>query len=136
MNMRPGSRLLLQAALRSYGTPPSESFVSSYTHQYYICCVDTCWLLTRNVIWTLLDLYTSNPSTPTHTHTQSYSCELKKLPPELSNCFVQLQADEDTQAFLNECTRKSNSICLQFFYSFVQIIFGLFLSQTSINGYV
>lgn len=80
-------------------------------------------------------MYTQHAHTVKCTHKQSYTCELKKLPPEISDYFVQLHSDEETKAFLKECRRKSSNVCLQFLYSFVQMIFGLFLSKTAINGY-
>ena len=67
---------------------------------------------------------------------QRYDCDLSKLPTYLSICFVRLHTDEQTHAFLKESRKKSGNICLQLLYTFVQILFGLFLSQTSINGYV
>ena len=65
---------------------------------------------------------------------QLYKCDLARLNSDLSPYFVQLDADTETQAFLEESKRKSSNICLQLFYGLVQILLGLFLSQTAING--
>ena len=65
---------------------------------------------------------------------QIYTCDLELLPGELSSCFVELEPDNETQAFLEESQRRSSNVCLQLFYTCMYIILGLFLSQTSING--
>ena len=66
---------------------------------------------------------------------QTYTCDLDLLPGELSSCFVELQLDDETHAFLEESQRRSSSVCLQLFYTCMYIVLGLFLSQTSINGW-
>ena len=65
---------------------------------------------------------------------QTYTCDLSLLPGELSKCFVQLEPDEETEAFLCESRRRSSNVCLQLFYTCMYILLGLFFSQTSING--
>lgn len=72
----------------------------------------------------------------TNSFIQRYSCDLNKLPVSLAGHYIQLSADQQTQAFLKNCRNKSGNVCLQLLYTLVQILFGLFLSQTSINGYV
>ena len=72
-----------------------------------------------------------------HVHRwQNYRCDRSKLPPELAGCFVKLQLDRETVAFTDESKRRSNNVCLQFFYSIVQFILYLFVSPTTINGQV
>ena len=65
---------------------------------------------------------------------QSYRCDVSKLHPDLARCFVQLQHDEETKAFLESSRRKCSNLCLQVFYALVQLLLSLFLSQTAING--
>lgn len=67
-------------------------------------------------------------------HVKLYRCDVSKLCPDLSACFVSLEADLETRAFLERSRRKSANICLQLLYGLVQFLLGLFLSQTAING--
>ena len=66
---------------------------------------------------------------------QRYTCDSSQLHPDLGRCFVQLHPDGETREFVEKSKRKSSSICLQMLYSFVQLLLGLFLSRTAINGY-
>lgn len=63
-----------------------------------------------------------------------YSCDTTRLPPELADCFVQLDRDDETNAFINDCVWTAHNVCLQLFYSFVNLLLSLFLSRTDING--
>ncbi|KAL5466722.1 hypothetical protein EMCRGX_G030870 [Ephydatia muelleri] len=63
-----------------------------------------------------------------------YSCDPTRLPPELADCFVQLDRDDETNAFINDCVWTAHNVCLQLLYSFVNILLCLFLSRTDING--
>lgn len=63
-----------------------------------------------------------------------YKCNLIKLPPEIAERFVELGLDEETVAFIKESERKASNLCLQLLYSCIQLLLGLFMSPTSING--
>ncbi|KAI5720920.1 hypothetical protein M8J77_013224 [Diaphorina citri] len=63
-----------------------------------------------------------------------YTCDTSKLSPELIASFTQLSLDEETQAFLNASSEKSNAVFTQLYHSIVKILLKPFLCQTSING--
>lgn len=67
---------------------------------------------------------------------QYYRCNISKLCPELSACFVKLALDAETQVFLDKSKKRASNVCLQVFYAAIQLLLGLFFSQTTINGYV
>ena len=120
--MRPASRRLLETALNEYQHEEVDHEVVGE-------------VITLMIIELLHHVGHGCHLDLTHMHTQHcYRCDRSRLPPELAECFVQLSSDEETRAFLTESRRKATSVCLQVMYAVVQLLLGLFLSQTSING--
>lgn len=63
-----------------------------------------------------------------------YACDPTRLPAELADCFVQLDTDEETNAFVKNSVTTAQNVCLQLLYTFVNLLLSLFLSRTDING--
>ena len=133
--MRSGSRLLLQSALDHYrdGNTAENTLRKvhyTYTHHFTVdigAAGDTRLSLYHctAVYIHVIGLFPS----------QSYKCDVSLLPPELSRCFVRLQPDDvETRDFLERSKRIASNVCLQLFYSFVQFLLCMFMSQTAING--
>ncbi|XP_030767091.1 methyltransferase-like protein 9 isoform X2 [Sitophilus oryzae] len=65
-----------------------------------------------------------------------YNCNLSDLPVDLAQSFVQLGPDQDTVHFLEESEKKSDWIFTQLWHALVKFVLGLFMTQTSINGWL
>ncbi|KAK5642097.1 hypothetical protein RI129_008264 [Pyrocoelia pectoralis] len=65
-----------------------------------------------------------------------YQCDLRQLPQDLADCFVQMHADNDTLHFLQKAEDKSDWILTQIWHSLVKAFLGWFMTQTSINGWL
>ena len=63
-----------------------------------------------------------------------YSCNTAKLPKDVASKFIQLGQDDETTQFINRSKSRAGNLCLQLLYTFLQVILGMFVSQTSING--
>ncbi|XP_069954320.1 protein-L-histidine N-pros-methyltransferase [Cherax quadricarinatus] len=49
--------------------------------------------------------------------------------------FVQLGMDEETQQFLDSCFEQSEWLLTQIWHSIAKAFLGMFMTQTSVNGY-
>ncbi|XP_075225357.1 protein-L-histidine N-pros-methyltransferase [Lycorma delicatula] len=65
---------------------------------------------------------------------QWYKCNHEELRPDLSSKFLQMEYDNETRNFLEECERKSDHVILQIWYTLIKSILSWFLSHTNING--
>ncbi|KAF5273222.1 hypothetical protein FQA39_LY07553 [Lamprigera yunnana] len=65
-----------------------------------------------------------------------YQCDLRQLPKDVAECFVQMQADKDTLNFLQHAEDKSDWILTQIWHSLAKAFLGWFMTQTSINGWL
>lgn len=65
-----------------------------------------------------------------------YQCNLTSMPEELQEKFVQLEADNDTLVFLEQSEDKSDWIFTQIWHSLAKAVLSLFMTQTSINGWL
>lgn len=65
---------------------------------------------------------------------QWYHCDLRHVPKDLAERFVQLEADEDTLVFLQQAEDKSEWVLTQIWHSVAKALLGWFMTQTSING--
>lgn len=67
-------------------------------------------------------------------YVQWYQLEKSCLPPSLSDKYIEMNADYETQEFLAQSAAKSDQIVVQIFHSFVKSLLYWFMSSTSING--
>ncbi|XP_072390812.1 protein-L-histidine N-pros-methyltransferase isoform X1 [Diabrotica undecimpunctata] len=65
-----------------------------------------------------------------------YQCNLDSLPALISTKFVQLGPDQDTIDFLEQSEKKSDWLFMQLWHSLVKLFLGVFMTQTSINGWL
>ncbi|CAG9855682.1 unnamed protein product [Phyllotreta striolata] len=65
-----------------------------------------------------------------------YQCNFSLLSTSLATKFVQLHPDEDTLQFLKQSEKKSDWVFTQVWHSLIKLVFGLFMTQTSINGWL
>lgn len=55
---------------------------------------------------------------------------------EMVSIFVELNLDAETQTFLQNCDEKSNYVFTQLAHRALKGVMGLFMSLTTINGWV
>ncbi|XP_076470217.1 protein-L-histidine N-pros-methyltransferase-like isoform X1 [Babylonia areolata] len=67
-------------------------------------------------------------------HERWYHVDQGKLSEELCEKFVALNEDEETKEFLEHCYEKADWIFTQLFHSLAQMVLGVFMTKTSING--
>ncbi|XP_022901600.2 protein-L-histidine N-pros-methyltransferase [Onthophagus taurus] len=67
---------------------------------------------------------------------QWYQCNLANMPSNISSKFVQLEPDEDTNQFISQSEEKSDSLFVQIWHTIAKAFLSLFMSQTSINGWL
>ncbi|KAL8590549.1 hypothetical protein ACOMHN_010985 [Nucella lapillus] len=67
-------------------------------------------------------------------HARWYSVDKDKLSEEMYDKFVALNEDEETKEFLDHCYEKADWIFTQLFHSLAQMVLGVFMTKTSING--
>ncbi|XP_077982874.1 protein-L-histidine N-pros-methyltransferase-like [Glandiceps talaboti] len=65
-----------------------------------------------------------------------YECDLSRLPDHLQSLFVQSYKDEETATFLQICHDKSDWIMTQLSHVFFKMVLSLFMTNTSINGFI
>ncbi|XP_034251039.1 methyltransferase-like protein 9 [Thrips palmi] len=65
-----------------------------------------------------------------------YQTRLAGCSAAVRDCFVRMDCDEETEAFLADAEAKSESILLQLWYSLVKLLLGWFFTQTSLNGFL
>lgn len=63
-----------------------------------------------------------------------YTCKTETLGPLLLNTFLKLNCDDETQAFLNNCTDKADWVFTQVFHALASTFLAFFMTKTSING--
>ncbi|KAI2799723.1 Methyltransferase-like protein 9 [Blomia tropicalis] len=68
--------------------------------------------------------------------TRWYTINNACLSSTLSATFHQLSYDSGTDQFISNCYTKANSIVTTFFYAFARTILGLFMSSTSVCGFL
>uniref|UniRef100_A0A0B6ZGU8 Methyltransferase-like protein 9 n=1 Tax=Arion vulgaris TaxID=1028688 RepID=A0A0B6ZGU8_9EUPU len=69
-------------------------------------------------------------------HVYWYRVIVSRFPEDLQAKFVQFEQDEGTSEFLDNCQEKSNQIFTQLFYSLARPLLNIFMTQTSINGFL
>ncbi|XP_077861899.1 protein-L-histidine N-pros-methyltransferase-like [Saccoglossus kowalevskii] len=65
-----------------------------------------------------------------------YDCTLSSFPESLQGVFLQCHKDEETEEFLTNCYDKSDWILTQFAHVFLKMFLSVFMTRTSVNGYV
>uniref|UniRef100_A0A1Y1KNU0 Methyltransferase-like protein 9 n=1 Tax=Photinus pyralis TaxID=7054 RepID=A0A1Y1KNU0_PHOPY len=65
-----------------------------------------------------------------------YQCDLRQLPQDIAESFVQMHPDSDTLSFLQKAEDKSDWILTQIWHSLAKAFLGWFMTQTSINGWL
>uniref|UniRef100_A0A0A9YH30 Methyltransferase-like protein 9 n=2 Tax=Lygus hesperus TaxID=30085 RepID=A0A0A9YH30_LYGHE len=84
----------------------------------------------------LYNKYKSDEHLLTLDRNEWYRVETNRLKPEYASLYVPMAPDEDTDTFLETSARLSNSILTQIYHSLVKFVFGFFMTQTSINGWL
>ena len=65
---------------------------------------------------------------------QWYEVDTDKLPAEISTKFIQMEEDETTKQFLDNCYLKADWIITQLMHLTVKAALGFIMTNTSING--
>ncbi|XP_005102809.1 methyltransferase-like protein 9 [Aplysia californica] len=69
-------------------------------------------------------------------HVYWYRVVVSRLPEDVQNLFLQFEQDEGTDDFLQNCQDKSDQLFTQILYSVARPILNIFMTQTSINGFL
>ncbi|XP_059147793.1 protein-L-histidine N-pros-methyltransferase-like isoform X2 [Physella acuta] len=69
-------------------------------------------------------------------HVYWYRVVLSRMPDDVQPKFVQFDQDDEAEEFLENCQNKSNQLFTQLFYSLARPVLNLFMTQTSINGFL
>ena len=65
-----------------------------------------------------------------------YKVDMEQIDPEMKDRFIEFNSDEETDRFIETCYSKSDWFITHVFHSMVRSILTLFMTSTSINGFL
>lgn len=65
-----------------------------------------------------------------------YKCDVEKMEREMRERFVEMSCDEETESFIEKCYSKSDWFLTHLFHSMVRSVLSMFMTSTSINGFL